>query len=127
MKLRILVADDNQNALLALVKALSSEFDVIATAANGRYALEQIRQLRPSAAVLDLNMPELNGIEVTREIVRQQLSCAVVICSVARAPELIEAALAAGALGYVFKRWLNRDLSIAVNRAVRGESFVSSS
>jgi len=127
MKLRILIADDNQKALLALVAALSQDFNVIATAANGRSALEQIRQLQPSVAVLDLNMPELSGIEVTREIVRQSLSCAVVICSIAKAPELIEAALAAGALGYVFKRRLIQDLSIAVKRAADGESFISGS
>jgi DNA-binding NarL/FixJ family response regulator len=125
MKLRILVADDNRKALYALVTALSLEFEVIATATNGRSALEEIRRLQPSVAILDLNMPELNGIEVTREIVRQCLSCAVVICSVENAPELIEAALAAGALGYVFKRRLNQDLSIAVKRAVQGESFIS--
>ncbi|HEY2169254.1 MAG TPA: response regulator transcription factor [Candidatus Angelobacter sp.] len=127
MKLRILIADDNRKVLFALVKALSLEFDVIATATNGRSALEQIRLLQPSVAVLDLNMPELNGIEVTREIVRQRLSCAVVICSVAKAPELIEAALAAGALGYVYKRRLNQDLAIAVKRAAHGESFRSGS
>ena len=125
MKLRIVVADDNRKALLALVAALSLEFDVIATATNGRSALEQIRRLQPSVAVLDLNMPELNGIEVTREIVRQCPSCAVVICSVENVPELIEAALAAGALGYVFKRRLNQDLSIAVKHAANGQSFVS--
>ena len=125
MKLRILVADDNQKSLFALVKALSLEFEVIGTATNGQSALEQIRRLHPSVAVLDLNMPELNGIEVAREIVRQRLSCAVVICSVAKAPEFIEAALAAGALGYVFKRRLNQDLSIAVKRAAHGESFIS--
>jgi DNA-binding NarL/FixJ family response regulator len=125
MKLRILVADDNRKAMHALVAALSQEFSVIATAANGRSALEQIRRLQPSVAVLDLNMPELNGIEVTREIARQRLSCAVVICSIAKAPELIEAALAAGALGYVCKRRLNQDLSIAVKRAANGESFIS--
>jgi DNA-binding NarL/FixJ family response regulator len=125
MKLRVLIADDNQKALLTLVAALSQEFNVIATAANGRSALEQICRLQPSVAVLDLNMPGLNGIEVTREITRQRLSCAVVICSIAKAPELIEAALAAGALGYVFKRKLLQDLSIAVNRAARGESFIS--
>ena len=127
MKLRILIADDNQRALFALVSALSQEFNVIATAANGRSALEQICRLQPSVAVLDLNMPELNGIEVTREIARQSLPCAVVICSVAKAPELIEAALAAGALGYVFKRRLLQDLSIAVKRAADGESFISGS
>ena len=127
MKLRILIADDNGKALLALVTALSLEFDVIATANNGRSALDQIQRLQPSVAVLDLNMPELNGIEVTREIVRQRLSCAVVICSVANAPELIEAALSAGALGYVFKRRLHQDLAIAVKRAAKGESFSSNS
>ena|ERR1700739_1413562 len=127
MKLRILVADDNRKALLALVTALSREFDVIATADNGRSALEQISRLQPSVAVLDLNMPELNGIEVTREIARLRLSCAVVICSVANASELIEAALAAGALGYVCKRRLLHDLSIAVKHAAQGKSFVSKS
>lgn len=127
MKLRILIADDNRKALLALVAALSLEFDVVATANNGRSALEQIQQLQPSVAVLDLNMPELNGIEVTREIVRQQLSCAVVICSVAKAPELIEAALAAGALGYVYKRRLHQDLAVAIKHAAQGKSFKSGS
>ena len=127
MRLRILVADDNRRALLTLVTALSRDFDVIATADNGRSALEQISRLQPSVAVLDLNMPELNGIEVTKEIARQRLSCAVVICSVAKAPELIEAALAAGALGYVCKRRLLQDLSIAVKHAAQGESFVSKS
>ncbi|HEY4679052.1 MAG TPA: response regulator transcription factor [Candidatus Angelobacter sp.] len=125
MKLRILVADDNQKALHALVTALSLEFDVIATATDGRSALEEIRRLQPSVAVLDLNMPELNGIEATREIVRQCPSCAVVICSVAKDPELIEAALAAGALGYVFKASLHRHLSIAVKHAADGKSFIS--
>ena len=125
MKLRILVADDNRKALHALVTALSLEFDVIATATDGRSALEEIRRLQPSVAVLDLNMPELNGIEVTREVVRQCLSCAVIICSVENAPELIEAALAAGALGYVFKTRLNHDLSIAVKHAADGKSFIS--
>lgn len=125
MKLRILIADDNKKALLALVTALSQEFNVIATAADGRSALEQISRLQPSVAVLDLNMPELNGIEVTKEIVRQRLSCAVVICTIAKAPELIEAALSAGALGYVCKRRLLQDLSIAVRRAAQGESFIS--
>ncbi|HEY2361564.1 MAG TPA: response regulator transcription factor [Candidatus Angelobacter sp.] len=127
MKLRILIADDNKKALLALVTTLSQEFNVVATAVDGRSALEQISRLQPSVAVLDLNMPELNGIEVTREIVRQRLSCAVVICTIAKAPELIEAALAAGALGYVCKRRLLQDLSIAVKRAAQGESFISKS
>jgi DNA-binding NarL/FixJ family response regulator len=127
MKQRILVADDNRKTLLVVVAALSLEFEVIATATDGRTALEQIRRLQPSVAVLDLHMPDLNGIEVTREVVRQQLSAGVVICSVAKDQELIEAARAAGALGYVFKTSINRDLVIAVKLAADGSFFVSSS
>jgi DNA-binding NarL/FixJ family response regulator len=123
MKLRITVADDSRRVLSALVAILSSEFDVIATATDGRTALEQIQQLQPSVAVLDLDMPELNGIQITREIVRQRIPSEVVICSVETDPEVIEAARDAGALGYVLKTDIHRDLLIAVERAARGETF----
>jgi len=121
----VTVADDNRNMLQALVAALSSEFDVVATAADGRSALDQIRALQPSVAVLDLSMPELNGIEVTREIKRQQLACEVVICSVESDSDIIEAGLEAGALGYVLKPAMNRDLETVVKCVARGELFVS--
>ena len=127
MKLRIVVADDNARVLRALVSALSSDFDVIATALNGSSALNHIQQLQPSVVVLDLNMPGLNGIEVTQEIRRLQLTSSVVICSVENDPDVIAAAQQAGALGYVFKRQLNRDLVTAVKCAACGESFVSAS
>ena len=92
MKLQIIVADDNNSMLGALVSALSSEFDVIATASDGRSALDSIQRLRPGVAVLDLNMPGLNGIEITREIARLHLASRVVICSIEKDPELIAAA-----------------------------------
>ena len=127
MKLRIVVADDNTKMLLALVCALSTEFEVIATATDGRSALNHIERLRPAVAVLDLNMPGLNGLEVTREVVRQRLASNVVICSVENDPDLIATALEAGAKCYVLKPKINKDLAIAVRRAACGESFVSSS
>lgn len=126
IKPRIVVADDNASVLLALVTALSDEFEVVATATDGRSALNFIQQLQPAVAVLDLNMPELTGIEVARETARLRLTPGIVICSVESDPELIGAAQLAGALGYVIKRRLNRDLVIAVKRAACGESFVSS-
>jgi two-component system response regulator DegU len=127
MKLRIVVADDNQKALLFMVKALSLEFEIIATAADGQSALDQIRRCQPSVVVLDVNMPKLNGIEVTREIVRQGLSSGVILCSVENDPEVIEAAQRAGALGYVFKARVNQDLSAAVKLVANGAPFVSGS
>jgi len=68
MKLRIVVADDNTAFLAKIVSVLTTEFEVVATAADGRSALECIRLYRPNVAVLDLEMPGLNGLEVTREL-----------------------------------------------------------
>lgn len=126
IKPRIIVADDNAKILLTLVSALSMDFDVVATATDGRSALTYIQHLQPCVAVLDLNMPELSGIEVAREIIRLRLACVVVICSVECDPELISAAQLAGAVGYVLKRRLNKDLVLAVKRAACGEIFISS-
>jgi len=126
-KLPIVVADDNAKVLLALVSALSSDFEVIATAIDGHAALKQIQQLHPCVVVLDLNMPGLNGIEIVRETRRQRLTSSIVICSVEGDPDVIAAAQQAGALGYVVKRRLNKDLVTAVKCAARGEAFVSAS
>ena len=127
MTLRIVIADDNSKMLSTLVAVLSAEFEVVATANNGRCALEQIQRLQPAVAVLDLNMPELNGIEITRKVRQNGLRSQVVICSVESDPELIAAAQKAGALGYVLKSRLNRDLATAVKCVARGEAFVSNS
>lgn len=126
IKPRIIVADDNAKVLLTLVSALSTDFDVVATATDGRSALTSIQHLQPCVAVLDLNMPELTGIEVAKEIIRLRLTCVVVICSVEGDPEMIAAAQLAGVLGYVLKRRLTKDLVLAVKRAACGEVFISS-
>ena len=127
MKLRIVVADDNAAFLARLVSVLATEFDVVATATDGRSALEHIRLWRPSVAVLDLEMPGLNGIEVTKELTKDPSRPAVVICSVENDPEIVEAARQAGALGYVFKVRVAEDLIVAVKSAAAGQSFVSPS
>jgi DNA-binding NarL/FixJ family response regulator len=127
MKLRIVVADDNTAFLAKIVSVLTTEFEVVATAADGRSALECIRLYWPNVAVLDLEMPELNGLEVTRELAESPLSPAVVICSVENDPETVEAARQAGALGYVFKARVAKDLIVAVKSAAEGQSFVSPS
>lgn len=126
MKMRIVVADDNERMLAALVSALSFDFDVVGTAVDGCSALEQVEALRPTVAVLDLNMPGLNGIEVTKALVHKRIPSSVVICSVESDIELIEAAQCAGALGYVLKPQVHTDLVNAVKLASCGERFVSS-
>ena len=127
MKLRIVVADDNTAFLAKIVSVLATEFEVVATAADGRSALECIRVYRPDVAVLDIEMPGLNGLDVTRELAESPSSPAIVICSVENYPEIVEAARQAGALGYVFKARVAKDLRVAVKSAAQGQSFVSPS
>ena len=125
MKLRIVVADDNPEVVKLLTLTLSNEFDVVATAADGQAALECIRHCQPDVVVLDIHMPVLSGFDVTRELAKHPPSPAVVICSVETGPEIVEAARQAGALGYVFKRRIAKDLIEAIKSIARGQSFVS--
>jgi DNA-binding NarL/FixJ family response regulator len=125
MKLRIVVADDNELVLGKLVSILEVEFEVLKTATNGKSALEIITSCRPDVVVLDLEMPGLNGIEIARELKKCTPAPAVLICSVERDLEIVDAALKAGALGYVFKSRVERDLIMAVKSVARGQRFVS--
>jgi two-component system nitrate/nitrite response regulator NarL len=129
MRLKIVVVDDNPAVLNQLVSILEpeTELEVAATAENGLLALECVRRHRPDVVVADLGMPILNGVELTKELKKMPSHPAVVICSVENDPEIVKVALQAGALGYVFKTYMDRDLIKAVKLAAQGESFVSSS
>ena len=122
-KLRLIVADDSPPLLQKLVSLLAVEFEVVATAADGRTALDLIRRYEPDLVVLDLQMPGLNGIEITRELAKNPSSPPVVICSAESDPEIVEAAREAGAVEYVFKARIETDLSLAAKSAVQDSAF----
>ena len=126
-RLRVLLADDNSAFLQKITSLLAIEFDVVATATDGNSALDLIRRYVPDLAVLDLGMPGLNGIEVMQELAKSSQDPPIVICSVETDSEIVEAARQAGALGYVFKLWVEKDLILAVQLALQGKSFVSPS
>jgi DNA-binding NarL/FixJ family response regulator len=125
MKLRILIADDNAQFMRKMASVLESEFDIVATVADGQAAVESARSCQPDVLVLDLEMPELNGIDVTRSLTNRYTGPRAIICSVETDPEIVEAALEAGALGYVFKSKIETDLVLAVKSVARGQCFVS--
>ena len=124
-KLRLVVADDSPLFLQKLISLLAVEFDVVATAADGKTALDLIRRYEPDLVVLDLQMPALNGIEVARELAKNPPSPPVVICSMETDPEIVEAAREAGAVEYVFKARIETDLTLAAKSAVQKSSFVA--
>ena len=124
-RLRIIVADDNPAFLQELTSLLKVEFDVVVTAADGKSALDLIRRYKPDLVVLDLGMPVISGLEVTRELAKCSQTPLAVICSVETDPELVEAARQAGAVAYVFKMRVRQDLILAVKSALQGKPFVS--
>jgi len=117
-KPRIIVADDNSAFLRELTSLLRPEFDVVATAADGKTALELIRRYKPDVGLLDLGMPVLNGIEISRELAKCPDSPPVVICSVETDYEVVDVARQAGAVAYVCKIRVHKDLIVALKAAL---------
>jgi len=116
------LADDNPVSLEKFVAILGPSCDIVASASNGVSALDAILQFRPDVAVLDLDMPGMNGFEVARESKKQSSPPAVVICSVHNNRQFFAAAEEAGALGYVVKSDGLRNLKHAVRAVARGQT-----
>ena len=122
---RLVVADDHAPLLAAAERLLAAEFDVARTARDGRGALQAIADVDPDAVVLDLAMPELDGIEVARRLRAARSRAKIVILTVHDDPDLLRAALEAGALGYVLKSRMSTELALAIRAALGGRIFVS--
>jgi DNA-binding NarL/FixJ family response regulator len=104
-KVRILIADDHELIRRGLVAALADrpEWSVVAEASNGRQACELAARFTPEIAVLDLTMPELNGLDATREIRASTPKTRILIVTAHESEQLIREVLDAGAMGYVLK------------------------
>lgn len=122
---RILLADDQEEIREAVNSILSTEFKVIGTAEDGRHALELAMNLEPDILVIDISMPVVNGLEAASLLKRKAAHIRIVFLTVHTDPEFVEAALAAGALGYVLKAFVAAELVPAIWAALHGEIFIS--
>ncbi|MDO5114527.1 MAG: response regulator transcription factor [Synergistaceae bacterium] len=127
MKSRIVIADDHKLFLEGMEKFLSSsdETEVIAKASNGREAIEKIRKLRPDIAVVDITMPEVNGIDVTKTIKKEFPAIKILILSMHLDRRMILEVLKAGADGYALKESEPDELILAVRIVMSGEIYLS--
>ncbi len=124
----ILVADDHALMRRGLRQLLESEpgWKVIAEASSGRQAVNQALEYRPDLVVMDVSMPDLNGLEATRLILKELPETHVLILTMHDAPELIEKTLEAGASGYVLKSDAEADLVKAADALLHGRTFFTS-
>ena len=125
---RILIADDHEVVRCGVKALLGSRpgWEVVGEAANGREALEKAKELKPDVIILDITMPELNGVEATRKIVNAVPGTEVLILTMHESEKLIRRLLEAGARGYVSKSDIARSLVDAVEAVRQHNAFFTS-
>jgi DNA-binding NarL/FixJ family response regulator len=121
----VLIADDHPAVLDRVASLLSRDFQVIGTVTNGLQLVEAEATLRPDVLIVDVSMPGMTGLEAAGRIHDRGSQAAVVYLTAHAERDIVAAALAAGALGYVVKVSLASDLVPAIRAALEGHRFVS--
>jgi RNA polymerase sigma factor (sigma-70 family) len=126
---RVVIADDDDLMRAGLKAVLSSDasVDVVGEASDGRAALDEVRALRPDVVLMDVRMPNLDGVAATRELVTASPEAKVVILTTFEQDDYIFGALNAGASGFLLKRTSPEELIAAIHTVAAGESLLSPS
>lgn len=127
MNLRILLADDHTLLREGLKSLLERESDmqVVADVDNGRLAVRKAEELQPDVVVLDVDMPELNGIGAAHQLSAAHPRMRIVCLSMHSGTRFVDAMLEAGALGYVLKSEASKSLVTAIRKVAGGEIYLS--
>jgi two-component system response regulator NreC len=125
--IRIILADDHKITREGLINMLESkpDMEVIAEAKNGREAVELARELRPDVVVMDVTMPDLNGIDATRKIIRNSRYVKVIGLSMHSDKRFVRGMIEAGASGYLLKDCAFEELVRAIQAVVYDQAYLS--
>jgi DNA-binding NarL/FixJ family response regulator len=125
----VLIADDDDLMRAGLVELLTAdpEIDIVGQAASGRQAVERARRLAPDVVLMDVRMPDLDGIAATRELSRTAPGTKILILTTFEQDDYIFGALRAGASGFLLKRTRPEELIAAVHTIAAGHSLLSPS
>lgn len=121
------MADDHQNILNSIAKLLDEipNIEVVATAENGEKAVALAQSVNPDVLILDIDMPRLNGLQVSARLRSLGVDVKILIFSIYDEASIVRAAFKQGASGYVLKNRATTDLVKAVEKVTAGERFVS--
>jgi DNA-binding NarL/FixJ family response regulator len=122
---RVLLADDNPEFRGIVAHLLQTEFDVVSTIGDGQAVINEATRLDPDVLVLDISMPMIDGIAAARQLRETGSVGKVVFLTVHEDTDYVQAALTAGASGYVLKSRVVSDLLPALNEALSGRQFIS--
>ena len=126
-KITVLLADDHtvvRQGLRALLEA-EEDMTVVGEAENGRQAVQMAKRLQPEVVVMDIAMPQLNGLEATRQLTKESPKSRVLILSSYSDDEYVQQLTDAGASGYLVKQTAATDLVAAIREARKGNAFFS--
>ncbi|MCW8846872.1 MAG: response regulator transcription factor [Gammaproteobacteria bacterium] len=125
--IRVLLVEDHTLVRAGIRSLLSSvgDIDVVGETGNGRDALRLVRKLEPDVVLMDISMPELNGMEATARITKSHPQVKVLMLSMHNDEEYVAQSLKAGARGYLVKEAATKELEQAIHAVMRGEIYVS--
>jgi DNA-binding NarL/FixJ family response regulator len=128
-RVRVVLVDDDDLMRAGLRSVLSSDetIDVVGEAGDGREAVDRIRALRPDLVLMDIRMPDLDGISATREVLATSPDVKVVVLTTFEQDDYIFDALSAGASGFLLKRTQPEELIAAIHTVAEGDSLLSPS
>jgi len=122
---RLVIADDHTLLAEACARLLQPEFEVVAVVNNGRALLEAGARLRPEVAIVDIAMPELNGLDAGQQLKALVPSIKLVFLTVTLDPQIAAEAFRRGASAYVVKNSAAVELMTAIREALKGKSYLS--
>ena len=128
-KIRVLIADDHtlvRDGIRSLL-ALTADIEIVGEAADGREAVEKVRQLMPDIVLMDLAMPIMGGLEAARRVRKEFPATKVLVLTQYDDSEYVIPVIEAGARGFVSKMSSSSELASAIQAVYRGESFLSPS
>ena len=121
---RVLIADDHRTVVEGLEQLLGSRFDVVGTVDDGRLVAEAVSTLDPDVVLMDISMPNLTGLEVTRQLIERRPGCRIIVLTVYRDASLAVEALNSGASGYVLKS-SGDELLTAIDVVLEGGTYIA--
>src|SRR5271154_5312967 len=127
-EIRILIADDHPIVRKGLRLSIEEDpgLKVVAEASDGQMALALIKKLHPHVAVLDIDMPKLDGLGVAREIARQTLEVKIIFLTFHADEDLFRSAMSLGSKGYILKDSASQEIVAGVHAVASGRPYISS-
>jgi len=122
---RIVLADDHTLVLEGLCKILEDECDVVGTAEDGRKLLAMVQERNPDVVVLDISMPQLNGLDAARQLHKLLPACKIIFLTMHADPTYAREAFQIGASGYLLKRSAATELILAIQAVLKDQFYVT--